>query len=152
MSDAKPPPRTRAERQRDTLARLETDVDAWVASAGPDGSPYLVPLSFLWDGNTLTVATPEDSLTGRNLRATRRTRIGIGPTRDVVLIDGTVEAFSIEGVPPELADAFAAKRWEVRDEPERYAYFRITPERIQAWRESNELPGRDLLREGRWLS
>jgi hypothetical protein len=111
-----------------------------------------VPLSFLWDGTTLTVATPEDSRTGRNLRATRHTRIGIGPTRDVVLIDGTVEAFSIEGVPPELADAFAAKRWEVRDEPERYAYFRITPERIQAWRESNELAGRDLLREGRWLS
>jgi hypothetical protein len=45
-----PPPRTRQQRKRDTLHRLEHDVDAWVAAANPaTGTPYLVPLSFLWD-------------------------------------------------------------------------------------------------------
>jgi len=32
----------------DTLNRLERDVDAWVATADPEnGTPYMVPLSFL---------------------------------------------------------------------------------------------------------
>jgi catechol 2,3-dioxygenase-like lactoylglutathione lyase family enzyme len=29
--------------------------------------------------------------------------------------------------------------------------FRISPRRIQAWREVNELPDRELMRDGRWL-
>jgi hypothetical protein len=32
-----PPPRTRRQRKRDTLQRLERDVDAWVATADPGG-------------------------------------------------------------------------------------------------------------------
>lgn len=81
-----PPPK---ERKQDTLDRLEKDTDAWVATADAEsGTPYMVPLSFLWDGETLLVATPASSPTGRNLRATGRVRIGIGPTRDVVLVEG----------------------------------------------------------------
>jgi hypothetical protein len=66
-----PEPRPRAERRRDTEHRLTHDVDLWVASASADGAPYLVPLSFDWDGEALLVATPTDSPTGRNLAATR---------------------------------------------------------------------------------
>jgi hypothetical protein len=33
-----------------------------------------------------------------------------------------------------------------------YRWFRISPRRIQAWREVNELPGRELMRDGRWLA
>jgi NADPH-dependent FMN reductase len=29
---------------------------------------------------------------------------------------------------------------------------RLRPRRIQAWREENELAGRDLMRDGRWLA
>jgi Pyridoxamine 5'-phosphate oxidase len=144
------PPRSAQVRKQDTLARLASDVDAWVASAGGDGV-YLIPLSFLWDGETITVTTTEASRTARNLRASGRVRLGIGPTRDLVLVEGVVEAFTRETVPPPLADAFAAKLWDARKEREPYAYFRITPELIQAWREENELPGRTLMRGGRWL-
>jgi predicted pyridoxine 5'-phosphate oxidase superfamily flavin-nucleotide-binding protein len=145
------PPRSPLQRKRDTLARLENDVDAWVASADRDGTPYLVPLSFVWDGATLTMATPESSPTGRNLRESGRVRLALGPTRDVVLIEGTAEAYARETVPAAMADAFAAKLWDARLEPTRYAYFQITPLRIQAWREENELVGRDLMRDGGWL-
>lgn len=41
--------RTRDQRRKDTLHRLENDVDAWVATASGD-VPCLVPLSFHWDG------------------------------------------------------------------------------------------------------
>jgi hypothetical protein len=75
-----PGPRSRAQRRRDTEHRLAHDVDLWVASASADGAPYLVPLSFDWDGEVLLVATPAGSPTGRNLAATRTTRLGLGRT------------------------------------------------------------------------
>src|SRR4030088_467563 len=64
-----PPPAS--SRHRD---RLTHDIDVWVASASAGGAPYLVPLSFDWDGEALLVATPADSPTGRNLAATRTVR------------------------------------------------------------------------------
>ena len=98
-------PRSRAQRRRDTEHRLAHDTDVWVASASPDGAPYLVPLSFDWDGEALLMATPRDSPTGRNLAATRAVRLGLGHTRAVSM----------------------------------------------AWREVDELPDRELMRDGRWL-
>ena len=61
-------PRTRDQRRTDTLRRLEQDVDAWVATAG-DGVPYLVPLSFHWDGAALYLSTLVTNPTARNLIA-----------------------------------------------------------------------------------
>jgi hypothetical protein len=68
-------PRSRAQR-RDTEHRLTHDIDVWVASALADSAPYLVPLSFDWDGEALLVATPTDSPTGRNPAATRAVWLG----------------------------------------------------------------------------
>jgi hypothetical protein len=84
-------PRSRTQRRGDTEHRLTHDIDVWVASASADGAPYLVPLSFDWDGEALLVATPTDSPTGRNLAATRAVRLGLGHTRDVSMIEGEVE-------------------------------------------------------------
>ena len=72
-------PRSRAQRRRDTEHRLTHDIDLWVASASADGAPYLVPLSFDWDGEALLLATPTNSPTGRNLAARRTVRLGLGP-------------------------------------------------------------------------
>src|SRR5918998_971745 len=105
-----PEPRPRAERRRDTEHRLNHDVDCWVASASADGAPYLVPLSFDRDGGALLVATPTDSLTGRNLAANRTVRLALGHTRDVSMIDGEVEVLEIDALPQERADQFAAPR------------------------------------------
>jgi hypothetical protein len=148
-----PPARTPEQRKHDTLQRLEHDVDAWIATAdGDSGTPYLVPLSFLWDGGTVVVATLAASPTARNLQATGRARVGIGPTRDVVLIEGTVDAVPATEIPAEVGDAFAAKTgFEPRALAGPYLYFRIRPQRLQAWREANELAGRELMRDGEWL-
>src|SRR5437762_9149902 len=101
-------PRSRAQRRRDTEQRLTRDVDVWVASASSDGAPHLVPLSFDWDGEALLVATPTDSPTGRNLAAGRTVRLGLGPTRDVTMIDGLVEVVELDALPRERGDRFAA--------------------------------------------
>ena len=145
-------PRTRAQRRRDTEHRLTQDVDLWVASASADAAPYLIPLSFDWDGETLLVATPADSPTGRNLAASGTVRLGVGHTRDVSMIDGEVEPLAIDALPRERGDRFAARTgFDPREPATPYRWFRITPRRIQAWREENELSGRELMRDGRWL-
>ncbi len=145
--------RSRAERRRDTEHRLAHDVDVWVASASADGMPYLVPLSFDWDGEALLVATPADSPTGRNLAATGTVRLGLGQTRDVSMIDGDVEVLEIDALPPEQGDRFAARSgFDPRELTTPYRWFRILPRRMQAWREVNELSDRTLMRDGRWLA
>jgi Pyridoxamine 5'-phosphate oxidase len=145
------PPRPFDQRKQDTLARFTGDVDAWVASADASGGAYLVPLSFLWDGQAFTIVTPEASRTARNVRSSGRARLGFGPTRDVVLVDAVVETFTLETVPGDVESAFAARFWNAREDADRHVWLRVTPERIQAWREVNELPGRLLMRDGRWL-
>ena len=145
-------PRSPAKRRRDTEHRLNHDVDVWVASASPDGVPYLVPLSFDWDGGALLLATPAASPTGRNLAATRAVRLGLGDSRDVSMIDGDVEVFEIDVMPRERADRFAARTgFDPRTLSTPYRWFRVSPRRIQAWREENELADRELMRDGRWL-
>jgi hypothetical protein len=148
-----PPPRTPRQRKQDALRRLEHDIDAWVATADEgSGTPYLVPLSFLWDGTTLLMATPSSSPTSRNLQATGKVRLGIGPTRDLVLIEGTVQALAATELPDEVGDAFAAKTgFDPRQLTSSHLYFRIHPQRLQAWREENELSDRELMRGGHWV-
>ncbi|MEA2484984.1 MAG: hypothetical protein QOD46_95 [Actinomycetota bacterium] len=145
-------PRSRSERRRDTEHRLTHDIDVWVASASADGAPYLVPLSFDWEDGALLIATPADSPTGRNLSASRSARLGLGHTRDVTMIDGEVEVLDIGALPRERGDRFAARSgFDPRPLATPYRWFRISPRRIQAWREENELSDRELMRDGRWL-
>jgi hypothetical protein len=145
--------RSRAERRRDTEHRLAHDVDLWVASASADGVPYLVPLSFDWDGEALLIATPTDSPTGRNLAASLTVRIGLGPTRDVTMIDGDVQVLEMDALPREQGDRFVARSgFDPRELDTPYRWFRILPRRMQAWREVNELSDRTLMRDGRWLA
>ncbi|SDL37146.1 pyridoxamine 5'-phosphate oxidase family protein [Streptomyces indicus] len=150
-----PPARSAEERKRHTLRRLEEDVDLWVASAeAGTGAPYLVPLSFAWDGTSLLFATTATSITGRNLLASGQARIGLGPTRDVVMVDGPVQAHTAEELSEETHAWFAeSSGWDPRRQSnaEAYRWFRLTPRRIQAWREANEIQGRDLMRDGKWL-
>ncbi|WP_033308579.1 pyridoxamine 5'-phosphate oxidase family protein [Streptomyces iakyrus] len=147
------PARSAEQRTKDTLRRLEHDVDAWVATAdGASGAPYLVPLSFLWNGSYLLFATPASSPTGRNLAASGRARVGIGPTRDVVMVEGTVETVQPGELTEQDAELFAAKTgFDPRRLATPYLYFRVVPRRVQAWREADELDGRELMRDGRWL-
>ncbi len=99
MDQASAPARTKSQRKADTVERLRTDIDLWVASASEDARAYLVPLSYHWDGSTLMVATPSASPTARNLLRAGWVRVALGHTRDVVIVQGTVEAIPISADP-----------------------------------------------------
>jgi len=146
--------RPRDQRIQDTLELLQTEVDVWISTASSAGKPYLVPLSFYWSGDAMTVTTTRSSQTGRNLARTGRARAAIGQTRgQVVVIDAQVEEMPV-GENVELEDAYArATDFDPRPWDVGYTFFRLTPERIQAWRgdDAEELRDKDLMRDGSFL-
>ncbi len=144
-------PRPPLQRREDTLALLRTPaLDGWVATASPDGVPYLVPLSIVWADGCVVIAIDGASRTARNLAASPRARVGLGPTRDVVMIDVVVERVVDVGTDGELAQAYAGQAdWDPRED-EGYVYLVLRPERIQAWREVDEAVGRTLMQDGTW--
>ncbi|MEU3845030.1 pyridoxamine 5'-phosphate oxidase family protein [Streptomyces sp. NPDC028635] len=145
-------PRDAARRQRDVLARLERERDVWVATADAGGLPCLVALWFVWDGESLWVSTRLTNPTGRNLRDGRRARLAFGDTEDVVLIDGEVETYGAAEVPSAAVGAFTELTgWDPRRDSASYAFFRIRPLAVQAWRGVHELRGRQLMRDGEWV-
>jgi hypothetical protein len=146
------PPRTRAERKADTLAKLTAPVaDAWVSSSGDQG-PYLVPLSLLWHEDQIVLALDGTSRTAQNIAANGTARLALGPTRDVVLIDATLTDLIPVAEAGDVADAYATQSdWDPRQSGAPYVYLVLRPTRIQAWREANEIPGRTLMRDGVWL-
>src|SRR5436309_152429 len=89
---------------------------------------------------------------GMTPAATRGVRLGLGHTRDVSMIEGEVEVLEIDALPQQRGDRFVARTgFDPRALATPYRWFRISPRRIQAWREVNELPDRELMRDGRWL-
>ncbi|NNN31455.1 pyridoxamine 5'-phosphate oxidase [Streptomyces sp. S3(2020)] len=146
------PARSGRERRRDVLARLEREADIWVASADADGLPCMVPLWFVWHAEAVWLATRLTNPTGRNLRDRRRARLAFADTRDVVLLDGSVETHPVQEVPVAAAEAFLAKHgWDPREDSPSYAFFEVRPCAVQAWHEVRELPGRHIMRDGEWV-
>jgi len=146
--------RTRAERIADARALLaQPELDAWVASWSPDGGGHLVPLSVAWDDTHLILATEPAAVTTRNFAQVPRARLGLGHTRDVVMIDADVEqSMAADDAPPSLVEVYAAQSgWDPRVGGVPFVVHLLVPVRIQAWREANELEGRTLMRDGGWL-
>jgi hypothetical protein len=151
---ASEPARPAEQRKVDTLAKLaRPNVDVWVATATAEGDAHLVPLSLAWDGDRVLLAIERRSKTYANLDRHRRARLAVGPERDVVMIDGVVVSFIDAGrAPSAIAETYARQAdWDPRDDPDGYVYIVLVPERIQAWREANEIKGRTLMRHGQWL-
>jgi len=144
----------RSRNQRVKLVGLRTEVHVWVAIPSRAGKPYLVPLSFYWSGEAMIVTTPRSSQTGRNFIGTGRARAAIGHTRgEVVVIDARVEEMPI-GEDVELEDAYVrATDFDPRPWDADYTFFRLIPERIQAWRgdDAEELRDKDVMRDGVFL-
>jgi hypothetical protein len=136
------------------LAELSSPVaDAWVATAAGD-RPYLVPLTLAWFQDRIVLATARSSPTGRNLLASGRARLALGATRDVVMVEATLEdVVEVAGPQSEqLGAAYVAQNdWDPRQAGPDYVFLLLRPVTIQAWREVDELAGRTVMRDGSWL-
>ncbi len=126
-------------------------IDVWVATASDTGAAHLVPVSLAWVSERVLIAVEAASVTARNIEASGKARLAVGPTRDVVMIDAALER-SVDVADDEaLGTAYVAQAdWDPRGSTG-YVFLVLRPVRVQAWREANEMSGRTLMRDGRWL-
>lgn len=140
-----------AQRKADTLGLLAKESQLWLGTWAVGGTPHLIPVSFVWDGERITMGTAENSTTVRNLRRTPVARVAIGHYFDVVLIDGSADFTSPDAIDTRTAEAFALVAHDPRHMPG-YLYLRLTPRRVLAWRSISERPGAQIMTDGRWLA
>ena len=140
-------------RKADVLTALEGQRDLWLATADTAGRPHLIAVSAWWDGTDLVVATTVTSRTASNLPAGSQVRLAAGAPNDVIMIDATVIESVAANQAAEVADGFAiAVGWDPREVGEGWAFYRLRPTRVQAYRGYDELEGRDVMRNSRWLA
>jgi hypothetical protein len=145
--------RTVEARKADVLVALERQGDLWLATADAAGRPHLIAVSAWWDGTDLVVATTATSRTASNLAEGPNVRLAAGAPNDVIMIDARVVEHVAANQAPEVADGFAiAVGWDPRAVGEGWAFYRLRPTRIQAYRGYDELEGRDVMRNSRWLA
>lgn len=142
-------PRSRRQRIVDTLSRLDSDPDAWVASTDAE-RPWLAPLSFLWDDGHILFATCSSTPTSIHARAVPEVRVALGHTRDVVIIQGRVTTFGPDDLTDEQLVRYQKKH---HSNPRTWAdtFMLVQPVRILAWREDNEQAERLVMTDGNWL-
>jgi hypothetical protein len=146
-------PRSLEQRTADALAKLkERHADVWVASSSDEHPAHLVPLSFAWDDQHVILATESAAVTTRNLVRSRRARLAFGSTRDVVMVDAVLSSeISVDGASPVVGDRYAEQAdWDPRSAAGQFTYLLLRPDRIQVWREANEITGRTVMQGGRW--
>jgi Pyridoxamine 5'-phosphate oxidase len=145
--------RTVETRKKDVLVALEAQRDLWLATADTSGKPHLIAASAWWDGTDLVVATRADSRTAANLVVGSEVRLATGSPADVVMVDARVVDSVPAGEAAELADGFTiAVGWDPREVGEGWVFYRLRPTRIQAYRGYDELEGRFVMRNSRWLA
>ncbi|MEA2667128.1 MAG: hypothetical protein QOJ33_62 [Chloroflexota bacterium] len=135
------------------MASLEGQHSMWLATADSMGRPHLIAVSPWWDGSDLVMTTVSASRTAKNLTPGQPVRLAGGTPADAILVDAVViETQAVEKA-PEVADGFAkAMGWDPREVGAGWAFFRLRPSRIQAYRGYEELEGRDVMRNSRWLA
>jgi PPOX class probable F420-dependent enzyme len=73
--------------------RLRKNLIIWLSTVRPDGRPHIVPVWFLWDGETILIFSKPDQKI-RNLKNNPNVMLGTDREQsggDVVLIEGTAE-------------------------------------------------------------
>lgn len=140
-------------RKADALAALGRNADLWLATAGPAGRPHLIAVSAWWDGEHIVIATAGRSTTARNLEATGLARVAAGSPADALMVDVRAPAGIPVEADPELAAGFASGvGWNPAEVGPGWKFFRLEPVRIQAYRGYDELEGRDVMSDSRWLA
>ncbi|HEY0737114.1 MAG TPA: TIGR03667 family PPOX class F420-dependent oxidoreductase [Herpetosiphonaceae bacterium] len=126
--------------------RLRTELIMWLSSTRPDGRPHLVPVWFLWDGQSILIFSKPNNQKIRNLRQNSNVMVSLEAANegeDIVLIEGQatlLEESTSEVMPPEYVEKYSAQiaafQWTPEGMAAEYSQaIRIQPTRFIAWGE-----------------
>ena len=86
------------------------------------------------------------------MKRSHQARLAIGETRDVLIVDAEVKIVPIAEADPSVSDAFLKRNgWDPRLAATEMVYFTMTPLSMQAWSSEEELTGRTIMRDGKWI-
>lgn len=110
-------------------------------------------MSLTWDGERIVLATEMTNVTARNAAATRRARLALGATRDVVMVDAAVTVVPLGEAEPSVITRFVERAgWDPRRQKGDWVFLLMTPKSVQVWRGPDEIPGRLVMDNGDWLA
>jgi general stress protein 26 len=144
--------RTAAQRVLDAYERLARESDVWLATSS-ESRPWLVPLWFLWHDNKIFLATSPASMTAKNIASHAAVRLAFQSTEDVLVLDGSAEIHRAGDVSDDMFASYTAKY--AGSDPRTWddaVIVTVTPDRVQAWRNEDEIPGRVIMRRGQWVT
>jgi PPOX class probable F420-dependent enzyme len=91
--------------------RLRAELMMWLSTVRPDGRPHLVPVWFLWDGETILIFSQPNQQKLRNLQHNPNVVVALdtaGQGDDALIIEGKAELLNDPGVSTVLP-AYAEK-------------------------------------------
>jgi PPOX class probable F420-dependent enzyme len=120
--------------------RLRTELMLWLSTVRPDGKAHLVPVWFLWDGETFLIFSKPDQKV-RNLQQNTSVMVGLDDTHggeDPIMLTGVAELLSPGEVTPALpayaekySARFAKYNWTGESMGKVYSQaIRITPSKL----------------------
>ena len=120
-------------------SRLRKELAIWLATAGRDGRPHVVPVWFWWDGDTFVVfSVPGQKV--RDIQANPKVQLHLNSDvegEDVVRLDGTAEV-STDQLPAHKVPSYVRKYRELMKgngwTPKVFSELYHVPIRIQATR------------------
>ena len=114
--------------------RLTRSHDFWLASAGPDGAPHLMPVWAVWLAGALWFSSSNGSRKTRNLRANGRCSLATDDPAEPVVVQGVAEVVSDPADLRRLLDAENAKYGTDYSidmlDPAENTCFRVHPEKM----------------------
>ncbi len=121
--------------------RLRAEPIIWLSTARPDGRPHLVPVWFLWDGQTILIFSEPGAQKVRNLRYSQQAVLALDTAdegEDVVIVEGDatlLAAGTVDSTLPAYVEKYARLMARIGTSPEsmaaRYTQaIQITPARF----------------------
>ncbi len=118
--------------------RLHKEIMIWLSTVRPNGHPHLVPVWFLWDGETILIFSQPKTQKVRNLQHNLNVMLALDTARlggDIVMIEGKAELLkepTTAIMSPEYAEKYKERMARLRMNPEAMARdysvaIRITP-------------------------
>ena len=117
----------------ETLQRLETEANLWLATVRSDGRPHLTPVWFAWHAEKIYACIQAGSVKTRNLAQNPLVALSLEDGSHPLIGEGTV-AFVAEPWPEAVAAIFRRKYdWDIFTDSDYDRLLEISPVKWLSW-------------------
>ena len=122
----------------DSMTRLQTERNVWLATVRPSGRPHLVPIWFVWVDERFWICTSASTKT-RNIAGNSKVSVALESGNDPIVAEGTAIVHT-EPYPLAVAEAFAEKfDWDITQPASDGSYDALIEIVVDRWLFENPL-------------